>query len=154
MHLYLTCCHCEKKEHIWTSLLEGLNFSIQLLCVALASQFSFTLLFRAGRDGLIALPRVGTWVSLGQIFCIVSAKHLGREDGEERPFCPPACSFIQVPQQKKKLDIKGRFISLSNGASVLSKADMSQHFPPPCSVFCCLNVILLIELVLYSLLPV
>lgn len=82
----------------------------------------------------------------------MSAKHLGREDGEERAFCPPACSFVQVPQQQKELDIKGRFISLSNGASVLSKADMTEHFPPPCFVFCCLNVILLIELVLYSLL--
>lgn len=98
----------------------------------------------------LALLGVSNLVSLG-IFrsdLLHVCKHLGREDGEERAFCPPACSFIQVPQQKKELDIKWRFISLSNGASVASKIDMSEHFPPPCCVFCCLNVILLIELVL------
>lgn len=51
-HLYLACCQCEKKGHIWTSLVEELNFLVQLLCVALAFQVSFT-----GRDGLPCLAR-------------------------------------------------------------------------------------------------
>lgn len=38
-HIYLTHYHCEREAHIWASLLEGLNFLVQILCVALASQF-------------------------------------------------------------------------------------------------------------------